>query len=290
MLKYFIQDSMADLAICTQDYEKVLRPITLELQKPLLTTGRDKELTAQLYQPNTDFLKPKVEGLNDAGKSNQCKPKGVVWSHKMLQSQISALHVAWQYSCHDVREEVRVSVFHGVPAMYAKLCADHERMFCDAKTQQYVRSALATRMRLMCAGSAPLPHSLADKWEQTQQYVRSALATRMRLMCAGSAPLPHSLADKWEQVGMALSNPYRPVEQRTAGCVGNPLPGVAARIAAPSEGGQLEPLDEAGKRLAPYQLPRTLVVVDNMPRNVMGKLDKKEIRKLYGKQLVLEKK
>lgn len=43
------------------------------------------------------------------------------------------------------------------------------------------------------------------------------------------------------EVGMALSNPYRPVEARTVGCVGKPLPGVAARIAAP-HGDQLEPL------------------------------------------------
>lgn len=67
------------------------------------------------------------------------------------------------------REEVRVSVFHGVPAMYSKLCADHERMFADAKTQQYVKSVLGTRMRLMCAGSAPLPHTLADKWEKVNK-------------------------------------------------------------------------------------------------------------------------
>lgn len=41
------------------------------------------------------------------------------------------------------------------------------------------------------------------------------------------------------EVGMALSNPYRPVEQREVGCVGAPLPGVAARIATVDE---LKPL------------------------------------------------
>lgn len=47
---------------------------------------------------------------------------------------------------------------------------------------------------------------------------------------------------------------------------------------------------ELEKKLAPYQLPRKLVVIDVMPRNAMGKLDKKEIKKLYGKKLGLEKK
>lgn len=46
--------------------------------------------------------------------------------------------------------------------------------------------------------------------------------------------------------------------------------------------------DDAGKRLAPYQLPRNMIVVKEMPRNVMGKLDKKEIRKLYGEALAVK--
>lgn len=63
------------------------------------------------------------------------------------------------------RDETRVTVFHGVPAMYAKLVADHATMFGDARTAAYVREALKSRMRLMCAGSAPLPETLANKWE-----------------------------------------------------------------------------------------------------------------------------
>lgn len=43
--------------------------------------------------------------------------------------------------------------------------------------------------------------------------------------------------------------------------------------------------DEAGKKLAPYQLPKRMLVVDEMPRNTMGKLDKRVIKKLYGERL-----
>lgn len=72
------------------------------------------------------------------------------------------------------RDESKVTVFHGVPAMYARLAADHEKMFTDSKTAEYVRVALASRMRLMCAGSAPLPESLFHKWEQVsaKQWTR----------------------------------------------------------------------------------------------------------------------
>ncbi|KAM3961341.1 acyl-CoA synthetase family member 3 [Aphomia sociella] len=494
MLKYFLTDSQADLAICTQEYERILRPITLETSQPLLITGRDKEITAQLYQPDTTFLKPKPENLADVGRSNlwygdvealiiytsgtTSKPKGVVWTHNMLQTQIAALHTAWQYSCNDVvlhtlplhhihgqlnsmnaslaagarirmlpsfvshvvwsrllgmgeLEEARATVLHGVPAMFARLAADHARMFADDRTAQYVRSALA-RMRLLVAGSAPLPDKLFHDWEQ--------ISGKRLLERYGMS-----------EAGMALSNPYIATEDRTPGHVGVPLPGMGARIAAPEDDG-LQPLitvecpepdiqislerlgltakepntdsdqsewqapivtihkqskdntyqgelllkgpgvftrywnrapkldtsdftsddwfrtgdtalysggkfrilgrtsidiiktsgykvsalqvesavlehpcvedvavlgiededygeivgavvvlkentkltlkelkDEAGKKLAPYQLPRTLLIIEKMPRNAMGKLDKKEIRRLYGKDLGLKK-
>lgn len=44
-----------------------------------------------------------------------------------------------------------------------------------------------------------------------------------------------------------------------------------------------------GKKLAPYQLPKTMLVVEQMPRNVMGKLDKKVIRQKYADKLGLKK-
>ncbi|XP_053618516.1 malonate--CoA ligase ACSF3, mitochondrial isoform X2 [Plodia interpunctella] len=496
MLKYFITDSNSVLTICTQDFEKLLRPITTELKCSLMVTGRDKEIPAQLYQPNSSFLKPKPEEcLSDVGRSNAwygdtealiiytsgttSKPKGVVWTHSMLQTQIAALHSAWQYVSSDVvlhalplhhihgqlnsmnaslaagarirmlpsfvshkvwscllgmgeREDSKVTVFHGVPAMYARLAADHEKMFAAPKQSEYVRTTLS-RMRLTCAGSAPLPHSLFNKWEKI---------SGMRLLERYGM----------SECGMALSNPYQPAGARSVGCVGLPLPGVQARVAARAEGSdELDPVvtvesaqpdtlisleklglvakelgvepdayewpqpkvtvhkesqdgvyqgelllkgpnvftrylnrppaqlsaeftrdgwfrtgdtvsfadnkfrilgrtsvdiiktggykvsalqvesallehpnvadvavlgvedenygeivtavvalkektkltlkelkEEAGKRLAPYQLPKTMVIVEQMPRNAMGKLDKKEIRKLYGKDLSLK--
>ncbi|XP_068625004.1 malonate--CoA ligase ACSF3, mitochondrial [Battus philenor] len=280
MLKYFITDSNASLVISTQEYERLLRPISLELSRPLMITGRDKEVTAQLYQPNTSFMKPKMEEhLSDIGRSNMwygrndamliytsgttSKPKGVVWTHNMLSTQIAALQSAWQYSANDVvlhtlplhhihgqlnslnaslavgarvrllanfvthavwsrllgmgeREEAHVSVFHGVPAMYARLAADYDTMFGSDKMADYVRTTLSSRLRLMCAGSAPLPDALFRKWEQISGI---RLLERYGM----------------SEVGMALSNPYRPVEQRHVGCVGRPLPGVSARIATVDE-------------------------------------------------------
>ncbi|XP_023951373.2 malonate--CoA ligase ACSF3, mitochondrial [Bicyclus anynana] len=518
MLKYYITDSGSKLIICLQDYEKILRPVSEELAKPLLVVYRPKDGTDDQgkggqgidgqgidSQSNDDELKEilrrmklgkddqmKDFSISDVGPSNiwyggteamliytsgtTSKPKGVVWTHRMLSTQISSLHAAWQYCAQDVvlhtlplhhihgqlnslnaslaagarirmlpsfvshsvwarllgtgeREDARVSVWHGVPAMYARLAADYDKMFADKKTRDYVRATLSARMRLMCAGSAALPESLFKKWEEI---------SGMRLLERYGM----------SECGMALSNPYRPVEGRTLGCVGLPLPGVSARLAAATDNG-LDPLvtvespdpdtqisvdrlgltsnkesyegtwktsvaehklskdgvfegelllkgpavfsrywnrapqlespdftddewfrtgdtasfsdnkfkilgrtsidiiktggykvsalqvesailehpsvadaavlgidddnygeiiatvvvlkekasltlkelkDDAGKRLAPYQLPKTMLIVDQMPRNAMGKLDKKVIKQQFGDKLVMKKK
>lgn len=83
----------------------------------------------------------------------------------MLSSFVS--HTVWaRLLGMGEQDETKVTVFHGVPAMYAKLTADHEKMFASTKTAQYVKTTLASRMRLMCAGSAPLPDTLFRKWEE----------------------------------------------------------------------------------------------------------------------------
>ncbi|CAH2097562.1 unnamed protein product [Euphydryas editha] len=267
MLKYFITDSGSSLVICSEEFQKILNPVTKELSKPLLV------VTTVTDQGNE--VKDNTDSLTDVGHSNKwyggteamliytsgttSKPKGVVWTHNMLTTQIAALHTAWHYSAQDVvlhtlplhhihgqlnslnaslaagarirmlpsfvshnvwahllgkgdNDEAKVSVFHGVPAMYAKLVADYEKMFTDTKTADYVRSTLSSRMRLMCAGSAPLPETLFKKWEEISGI---RLLERYGM----------------SEVGMALSNPYRPAEARTVGCVGRPLPDTAARIA-----------------------------------------------------------
>lgn len=63
-----------------------------------------------------------------------------------------------------MNDDVKPTVFHGVPAMYAALVAAHTKMFGDGKTTDYVRGTLEGRVRLMCAGSAPLPSTLAERW------------------------------------------------------------------------------------------------------------------------------
>lgn len=66
MLKYFLVDSSSALIVSTQDFENTLAPIAKDINSHLLVITRDKQITAQLYQPNTAFpLK-----TEDVGYSN----------------------------------------------------------------------------------------------------------------------------------------------------------------------------------------------------------------------------
>ncbi len=43
-----------------------------------------------------------------------------------------------------------------------------------------------------------------------------------------------------------------------------------------------ESRDWAKQRLAPYKVPRSIINVDALPRNVMGKVTKQDVKKLFG--------
>lgn len=70
MLKYFITDSGSKLIICLQDYEKILRPVSEELSKPLLVVYRPKdgkEEDEKAEQGND------IQDKDDPGKDSQGK-------------------------------------------------------------------------------------------------------------------------------------------------------------------------------------------------------------------------
>jgi len=79
--------------------------------------------------------------------------------------------------------------------------------------------------------------------EWSEEEVRDRLR-QYRLMVSGSAALPETQMDAWEELSgqrllerfgmtdllMAISNPYDPTHERRSGYVGSPLPGVEAAL------------------------------------------------------------
>jgi malonyl-CoA/methylmalonyl-CoA synthetase len=173
-------------------------------------------------------------------------PKGVVTTHRNLEAQIKSLIEAWAYSeldrticilpLHHVHGIMNVisctlwaggcveflpfstegvfanflkgetNVFMAVPTIYFKLIAYFDTLTSEKQTEL---SAVMKRFRLMVSGSAALPVSVMEKWENISG---------------------HRLLERYgmTEIGMGISNPY--VGERRAGHIGQPLKGVKARL------------------------------------------------------------
>ncbi|RKO99674.1 hypothetical protein CXG81DRAFT_14207 [Caulochytrium protostelioides] len=115
-----------------------------------------------------------------------------------------------------------LSLFTGVPTMYARLVSVLEDLRAghggtdQLRSADAVRAACASQFRVMMSGSAPLPARLATRWQ---------------------AATGHTLLERYgmTEIGMALSNPLAPVDARAIGEVGVALPGVTWRIAPPTD-------------------------------------------------------
>ncbi|VVD03520.1 unnamed protein product, partial [Leptidea sinapis] len=345
MLKYFISDSNSTLVICSKEHEKLLHPLAAESSIPMMISDREpRDEVPKSWKPDL--------GLAATGPPNIIRMLPQFASHTVWARLLGS----------GEKEEARVSVFHGVPAMYARLAADYTKMFTDSKTQEYVKSTLS-KMRLMCAGSAPLPETLFNKyrvcacWSATISLDKLGLSSKNtkeaqskckevrhgtgkdetsfegELLLKGPnvftrywnrAPSIDSsdfTRDGWFRTGDIASysgGKFRIMGRssvdiiKTGGYKVSALQIESAILEHPSvadaaiigveddsygeivgavvvlkENTKLtlkELKDLAGKKLAPYQLPKTMVIVDTMPRNIMGKLDKKG--KLLGINLI----
>lgn len=115
----------------------------------------------------------------------------------------------------NMSSEKRISVFMAVPTIYAKLIEAYDKLFfADSKMQEYIKTSLKSKVRLMVSGSAPLPLPVYNKW----------------LNISG-----HKLLERYgmTEIGMCLSQEYD--SEREPGYVGVPLPTVTIRIAEKRE-------------------------------------------------------
>ena len=190
-------------------------------------------------------------------------PKGVVHTHRSLAAQCAAMVESWGWSAtdrivcvlplHHVHGLVNVtftpltvgatvetpggfdalatwerlasgevSVFMAVPTVYSRLV----RSWLDANDETKARwSAGAASLRLMVSGSAALPVSTLEQWQEISGHV---LLERYGMT----------------ELGMALGNNF---DRRVPGHVGWPFPGVDVRIV--DESGTDVADDESGELL-----------------------------------------
>uniref|UniRef100_A0A2M4A576 Putative acyl-coa synthetase family member 3 mitochondrial n=1 Tax=Anopheles triannulatus TaxID=58253 RepID=A0A2M4A576_9DIPT len=163
----------------------------------------------------------------------------------------------WSYLLNvNMTTKERVNVFMGVPTMYGLLIREYDSVFGrNARMCDYVKTHCKNKIRLMISGSAPLPGTIFDRWQEITG---------------------HRLLERYgmTETGMAISNPYlQDTEQRSRrqGCVGMPLPGVSVRIVEPDSGHKLtlegkenEGIWRTGEAKGPVQAPPTETIAGQL--------------------------
>lgn len=242
-LQYVLEDAGATILVTSPQYHDLLAAHALEHSIRLIVVDRLPETTVVLL-PQLDSQRNAMI-LYTSGTTN--KPKGVVTTHANITAQISSIATAWQYAptdhalcvlpLHHVHGIINVvsatlssggtvefvasfsvddifsrflngniNVFMAVPTIYFKLIAGFELL--DVEAKQQLKNAMK-KFRLMVCGSAALPISVMQQWEQVSGHV---LLERYGMT----------------EIGMGISNPYEGL--RKPGAIGTPLPGVSVRL------------------------------------------------------------
>ena len=174
------------------------------------------------------------------------RPKGAVATHANVEAMVRPLIDAWEWRSTDrILHALPLHHAHGlVNALLCCLWAGATCTMLPRFNAAKVWDALEPATLFM--GVPTMYAKLLQAWKAAPAGVRTRwaeAAASCRLMVSGSAALPQSLFEEWEQVtghrllerygltetGMVLSNPLH--GERRAGTVGQPLPGIAVCVA-----------------------------------------------------------
>lgn len=255
-LRYFLQDSSAGLILASSQPTSVvditrLSVPTVQVDKP----GIRQEST--MYD-RTDAVAKDSLVLYTSGTTG--RPKGVMHSQIGVDTMISDLVTAWEYSKTDkILHFLPLHHLHGVlnkllcplyvGATIEFLPNAHAKVIWDRLAQETHNNkppvtlfmAVPTVYAKMLEHHREAQKSSSSADQQAQRTAVSAME-RMRLMVSGSAALPDNILHAWKEltghtllerygmteIGMALTNPYK--GERKPGYVGKPLPSVQCRI------------------------------------------------------------
>jgi len=194
--------------------------------------------------PNIE-LSRKALILYTSGTTN--KPKGVVTSHENILAQITTLINAWEWSDND--NTICVLPLHHVHGIINVVCCSLWSGATCTFVPQFVPKTIFNLFKSNAINvfmAVPTIYfKLMTYLESISTEEQADLKNWMssfRLMVCGSAALPVSVMERWEQysgqrllerygmteLGMAISNPYH--GERKAGYVGLPLPGVSIKL------------------------------------------------------------
>jgi len=256
-LRYYVEDSQASLIIVTED----LKDKVADLGAEVMVVGDDN--IDEAVDTDQAVLEADTPAMMLYTSGTTGPPKGVVLTHRNLESQASCLISAWDWTREDkILHVLPLHHVHGiincllcpltVGASVHMLGSFNAGKVWDILTsQQYSVNVFMAVPTIYAKLLEYFSKAGLNKDETT-----ITLSNNIRLMVSGSAALPVPVLEAWREVsghtllerygmteiGMALSNPL--AGERIPGCVGRPLPGVQARLVRWGEGGVYEVLAE----------------------------------------------
>lgn len=255
---YVLTDARVDIVVAHPDFAANLRPLAEQQQLRFLSATDILQHKSGIL-PRID---PQRRAMILYTSGTTGRPKGVVSRHTNLEAQITALIEAWGWTENDhILHVLPLHHVHGI--MNVLSCALWAGAHCHILPRFDATTVWETIQRQPLSLFMAVPSiykRLIDTWEAmpaNQQETASQAAAQLRLMVSGSAALPVSFLERWQQItghtllerygmteiGMALSNPLH--GPRKPGFVGNPLPQVDVRLV--DENNQPVPSGTAGE-------------------------------------------
>lgn len=242
-LQYVVENTGARTIVYGREYAEILAPF----QK--IDGIRMVEISDIPRSTATDFPEISLDRgamiLYTSGTTSL--PKGVLTTHANIQSQISTLVQAWDWTekdhtlcllplhhVHGIINVVSCALWSGATVQFLHPF-DAARVF-----QIFLEGKVNVFMAVPTIYFKLISHF--ESLDDAQKKTLSESLSKFRLMVSGSAALPVSVMEKWQtisghfllerygmtEIGMAISNPLH--GKRKAGYIGMPLPGVEVRI------------------------------------------------------------
>ena len=241
-IKYVIEDTSAAVIIFSKEFEQLIAP----LQNIAGIRFIPAESFSKQNGPLPDIA-PSQRAMILYTSGTTGSPKGVVTTHQNIKTQITALTSSWEWNQADhILNVLPLHHVHGIVnvlccALWSGACCEFLPKF-DAKA---IFGLFCQKEVNLFMAVPTIYYKLIAYWNElpsnSQKEISNALKG-FRLMVSGSAALPISVLEKWQQIsghtllerygmteiGMAISNPYR--GERKPGYIGQPLANVQVQV------------------------------------------------------------